>query len=686
MKKINLAKKIVFLLAIPFLVSAVFCSCLFLDKKTDTKQASADSQALTSYVDPDLYMRDLNDKYMQLERAYSLDDEYPFFAENQTTSNLCWVYSSMKVLETSLMKQRNVYHNFSDVGTAYLYYLNYIANEPDYDASTDSAFIDISGMFSDFNMVTQNYGLIYENAFSNDLFFDMNIENYENYKYILNHVDNKIMDNVKPINIHSSITYTLSSNEIKTTLLKKYIKTYGGIFAGLERGIINCMNDTYIRQDARPENSDDGFISTSHAVCIVGWDDEKSAFRALNSWGVEYGKYNYFWIPYSYNFIYDTIYGYVCVDTNFDITDTDSTAGGLDGYGHNFMSSNTHTMNNLFVYDENFKLSYQFSSRFDFQKIFVNIYKNQSKVNADFNIEFDDNYRIVTITTNDLTKLSDGYYIEFYYDKEFVGSRDFYIFTGSEVCYIEYISATVESTVENAEGLVLFNNTYASGEYEETYYHNEVTGTDYYLNMFFPYNYTNVIVSVGDIYATSTDDSGNITTQKLDESNQLRVSVLSEQPLKKNMRTISIRQMFFTYRNMMIEINVNVKSTITGKIQNYKFSFFVSEVLNTTTSSSNLIVYELDGGVNSIQNVNRYPNFDSDPEMTSINLFEPTKHGSIFRGWYLDKNYTTRIERIDDNIPILLDKKLNPLTGQYYSDLLDKTYSDDIVIYDLWDS
>ena len=51
----------------------------------------------------------------------------------------------------------------------------------------------------------------------------MNLENHENYSYVLNHVDNKIMDNVRPINIHSSITYTTAAQEIKRNLLKSLI-------------------------------------------------------------------------------------------------------------------------------------------------------------------------------------------------------------------------------------------------------------------------------------------------------------------------------------------------------------------------------------------------------------------------------------------------------------------------------
>ncbi len=44
-------------------------------------------------------------------------------------------------------------------------------------------------------------------------------------------------------------------------------------------------------------NKDDKFLG-GHAVLCVGYDDSRSCFRILNSWGTNYGDSGYFWLHY----------------------------------------------------------------------------------------------------------------------------------------------------------------------------------------------------------------------------------------------------------------------------------------------------------------------------------------------------------------------------------------------------
>lgn len=37
-----------------------------------------------------------------------------------------------------------------------------------------------------------------------------------------------------------------------------------------------------------------------HAVCVIGYDDSKSAFLVRNSWGTSWGVHGNFWLPYAY--------------------------------------------------------------------------------------------------------------------------------------------------------------------------------------------------------------------------------------------------------------------------------------------------------------------------------------------------------------------------------------------------
>ena len=694
--KLKTKKKVLLSIFASFVCLAVCFGYFFgMNKSSDSSANAIEYKSKTEFVNADLYMNNLVNVSLPDEGSYYLYDNYPMYTENQTTSDLCWAFSSAKVLETSLMKQSNEYHNISDIGMAYLRYLidsGYNFKTNTFNDSYNFN-IDVSGSFVEFNEIAQNLGLVYENTFSNDLFFDINRENYKNYEYILNHLDTTLMDNVRPISFSSSGVYSNNGLDNKTTLLKKYIYTYGGVFAGLEKGIISSMSDTYIRQDEKSNNNDDGWISKFHAVCLVGWDDDKNAFRAINSWGVEYGKYNYFWIPYDYAYMYGTTYGYVTVNGNNDLLLKSSSARGTRTYFKNFKNvtnedtlSFINNLTNFFVYGENISLSYKLSNRFDFDKIFVHIYQNNSEVTNKFSVEFDDFSRTVAITPSPSSPtLTDCYYIEFYHDKEYIGTRDFYIFTGSEVCYVEYVNANLDET---EDGLMLFNNTLAGVNYSQTYYHNEISDLKYYLKFFFPVNYDKISITVGEIYITSTTNDGVTQTRQKNSDDTVSVVVNDVQPFIKNLRQITISNLFHSYKNQMVEININVLSISTGIVQQYKFNFFVSNTLNTTTSDANLVIYNLDGGTNNFKNVNRYPNFEADSDMTAFELYEPVKADSTFQGWFLDPNFSedSRVYKLDGTISNKLGKYYNEFYKKYYSTLLGTIYSDDIVLYALWTS
>jgi C1A family cysteine protease len=52
-----------------------------------------------------------------------------------------------------------------------------------------------------------------------------------------------------------------------------------------------------------------GIPITNHAVMIVGWDDDKGAWRVRNSWGRNWGEDGYAWVKYDFNGIgWDTVW------------------------------------------------------------------------------------------------------------------------------------------------------------------------------------------------------------------------------------------------------------------------------------------------------------------------------------------------------------------------------------------
>lgn len=105
---------------------------------------------------------------------------------------------------------------------------------------------------------------------------------------------------------HKSIIYARVPQDIiqlKQCLIEGYLFAFGmSVYSNFESdetektGILNMPseNDVY---------------KGGHAVCAVGFDDEKSIFIVRNSWGDQWGDHGYFYLPYAYmldkNLVYD---------------------------------------------------------------------------------------------------------------------------------------------------------------------------------------------------------------------------------------------------------------------------------------------------------------------------------------------------------------------------------------------
>lgn len=664
MKKFSI-KKLVIFLCLPLLLVGGVCSGILLSKNNENT-----ANAVIEYVDSSKYLNPLFQESDPVPSFYQLSSDYPLMSENQTDSDLCWIYSSQKVLESSLMKQRNLYHNFSEIGMALLNYVNYTLK----DDSISVKKINTTGDFTKYNILAQNLGLIYENTFSNDIYYDINEDNYEDYLYALAHSDKSIMDNVKPINIHDYMTTALLSSEQKQELIKKYILKYGGVFAGIEQGIISNATKIY-RREINPsrDNEYDGYIGLNHAVCIVGWKDDldcgtngTGAFYVMNSWGVSSTSYNYFWVPYSYTYLYSDTYGYICEEDKNAVQMIDSSVNEGTTFNSKFLTAGK-VLDNLFLYGQNVELTYQINDELNFDRVFVNIYHGTSNVTNDFSIDFNDDEKIITISSNNKENLGEGYLIEFFNDDEFLASKDFYVFTGTEVSYIQLSNDDI-----HGGNIVLFNNNLASSTFEQTYYIYDNIGNNYYLDFYYPslgsLTYDRVVFTIGEIKNIYTDDNGEVQEKILNNqglSGSVFVTKEQDQSTISNRSRIKISNLTIKTAGQIVEINISVKSKDsvgTGKTQNYKFMFIISTDVNANTKTAGKIIYELDGGTNNAKNINRYPVFENETSMTKFKLYSPTKATSTFMGWFTDSKFE------------------NPITE------IDSTLTGDIVIYAKWES
>lgn len=672
MKRVLLKKKLYFAVSVIAICIALasFVFGIFINKNSKEKAV-----AVNSYTNSIEFINGLVDNKLY-QTTYSMMEKYPLSAENQTNSNFCWIYASLKTLESSLMVQKGEYHNFSEMGSAYLYFTKITQNLDD-----GLKLIDITGNFVNFNILATTYGLVYENSFSNDLYFDINESNYENYSYVYDYVDTTIMQNIVPINFSDESNFVSFDVQTKIQVMKEYILNYGGLFAGIEKGIISNTNSTYVRTDERADSEYDGYISTAHAVCLVGWNQNRNAFLALNSWGA---SYDLFWIPYEYSYIYTDLHGYICNDLqNLALTNTNTTAGGEDGFAKKF-NSKFNDQSNLFVYGEEIKLEYQVSDVSDFDNVFVYIYKGTENVTNQFSIEFFDDDLRIQISGNNVENLNDGYLIQFYDYETLIGFKDFYVFTGNEVSYIQLFEKNRDVTRDS----VLFHNNFASGIYTQTYYVYNDENNDYLLELYLPrfnsYTKTNVITISTEVYEI-VDGSLNI-------NNTIWTTIDTDTGINSNYLRIKISNLTDMNEGKTFLVRFGLASRITQAQTSYDFIFHIGSVDGTITNLSHRIVYELDGGKNDILNINRYPKYEIEDaeKIQNYKLLLPTKYNSTFIGWYLDPSFTVEITEINANISTLLGKTTlydeNMHIVGYYSNLLSKQYSDDIVIYAKWEN
>ena len=120
MKKNRIKKSIFVFFSMIFVFAILFSAVNFSgNEKKRNMSASATSTEVEYFNNTGNLVSEIIASGDVTDSKFSLEDYYPLLAENQLNSNLCWVYSSMKSLESSLMVQKGEYYNFSEVGTAY---------------------------------------------------------------------------------------------------------------------------------------------------------------------------------------------------------------------------------------------------------------------------------------------------------------------------------------------------------------------------------------------------------------------------------------------------------------------------------------------------------------------------------------------------------------------------------------
>lgn len=605
-----------------FALCAIVCAAIFGLSINKNYKTSENAGAYTA-ADTTQIVNGLVADASALETEYSLLDYYPVMPENQTTSELCWVYSSMKALETSIMVQANEYYNFSEVATAYVAYKTGVR-----------ATINSTGRYQDFVDTALVYGLVHEAEFSNEKYFDIDSDNEDYYDYVLDYLDRNISNNVKPVNICSNDEYRLLNYDVRLEFIKRYIKEYGGLFAGLEAGVIYSSGVNVYENNPNKETDGGLYIKNSHAVCLVGWHDSYG-FLALNSWGVEEPRsYQTFYIPFNYIEMHNTINGFVYENASEKVIVESSTAAT---FAPTILESDK-VLNNVFCYGEELKLSYVLPEDINFENVYVNVYKGEELVTSNFALTYSDAQRKVELSLKPTYSgfVGGTYIVKFYEDKTFVSSKNFYIFTGTEISYFKLQKndrlATTDSTI--------LMNSFVNSTNHETYY---ISSIDSYVLSFYltPLNkWANTRHSldfdVSELYQYVKDGSSY-------KKEVTGVNLTYEDGTLKdlaNCYTVNIPALL-DYADSKLEFTITIHSTVYPLLsREYVITLFASSSASSMTADAKIVHYDLNGGLNSPYNVTRLPLASRDAGVQEFELFEPTKIGYEFIGWYANEALT----------------------------------------------
>ncbi len=669
---------------ISLLLLSLFTMTFFFSQKKNNVEPQ--DQAVAYYYETDSsYLYNLLNSSEKLDNHYNLTKHYPLINENQTDSNLCWLYSSMNALESAFMLQTGEYYNFSEVGQAYIEYASLVKN------GNSNPTFDKGGVFDTFVHSYQDCGLVLESDFSNTELeeIEANGDRLDYYDYVTSLSTKDYNSMIKPYSICDISYYMGLSQESQRKVIKAFIKNYGGLFAGLEGsprigGSVGCF---YVDTNANDPETIYTFYSDNrakfqylpsyypltayHAVTVVGWDDnitfgsETGAFLVMNSWGFEEANsYSFFYVPYSYDYIYDTFAGFICdesVEQNVKISDAASSSFTTE------ILTGSSELKNYFCYDD--EISVSFKLKVDvFKDTEVKINSGSRQASDLFNISFSDEDKLATISIRqNLDVFYGGYYtINFYNDGNIIGKKSIYIFSGTELGNFKFLYEASSSWEIDSYAL---NNAFLNNDSTATI---NVSGIrQYYImsfNMATPVY--NAIVTTGktseayqhliSISDVSIISSGNPTLETMYSSDEL-VAELGESDascanalfyrntISPSANTYKIQigygMTLDEIRNAMVRFKVTITSMIYENCaRNFYFNMFVSERPYADSGDLNTITYVLDGGENDLRNINKYPKYTDidvpDANMTTIKLLSPTKSGYRFVGWYASEDFS----------------------------------------------
>lgn len=519
-----------------------------------------------------------------LPSAYCMRDEYVVLAQNQDNHGYCWNFASTMAATTTIMKATGEYYDFSELWTGVT--LNVCTSK--------GYTLGAGGSFSyNYDAIKQS-GLMLECDLPYQYSYTVSNENATDYYNFFEKYSND--DLARSITYDSSMSFSTS----KVEDIKKHLLTNGSLYMAFSfrSGFIESNGAYYLTPNQTNTNS-------SHAVSLVGWDDDyqkefylngsatptvfKGAWIILNSYTEKSGKDGLSYVFYDDKNI-TSIQGYrYQPDINRDLYFYDKIESGyqfstnLKGSYYGDLTPQTSLMKqkNIFYDDVNLEYSFIISDGANVKG--VDIFLSGQNVTNLFSVDIDNannrfsiskndapygQYKIIVTYGND--EKTDTYLNNFFVTHGLVGEEIEYDYDNSTFTFNPGRDLEFYSFIHPEKNFVIYTD--------------KLNGKVSFL--------------------------------------QTETSVYSE----KNMSLPTIYYEITNGENQVYTHNITANS---GYTLSYNFNF---EYCTDTSLQPVNVFYDLGGGVNHSKN---YAQELSSPDV-ALTLYAPTRQGYTFDGWYLD--------------------------------------------------
>ncbi|MBR3134314.1 MAG: hypothetical protein IKG56_02515 [Clostridia bacterium] len=263
-------------------------------------------------------------KNTDMPSSYNLADHYEFKVENQGEEGNCWTFASIETLESYLQIHGYGLFDFSEN------HLNYIESDlfTESDANRE---VNTGGNYTEFqDYMYKKLGPVDEKDFP--YYEDEKESNYKEYSKeelpsLLDITPKAYIGEFEEFPSVNKVSNDYSDAELTEfrNQVKKHIIDNGALFTSIIAPTYftgefynDETNSAYF-----PNMNDYRFYDHSHAVAIIGWDDNYSkenfceenrpehdgAYIAINSWGKDFGENGLYHISYDDVYVEMSLFG-----------------------------------------------------------------------------------------------------------------------------------------------------------------------------------------------------------------------------------------------------------------------------------------------------------------------------------------------------------------------------------------